>query len=272
MDVVEPVSRFTSSMAKNTAPVLDKGALFLLGQLIAITSYPPGKWVEEALESVSDAVLKVIDKITTKLAVIFSGPTVLGLGAVSVLGTIGAKVMVKILAYNITILFFKLIPFVVVSFAILTRFLVYLFDIVALMLSIPFYAVGAVSKNPSSALDFFKQIAKVLIYPVILVIVPVIAFLFFEVAFGVYFWLLITIVANVIPDSWTAGFYFGLLTIVSYTIGTAIASYYGWHAGYVLPEKAMEYMMSLIGGVSSTIAQRFEGVKDYLSQLLKVRL
>ena len=233
-----------SGLASTLSPVWDKGWAFFLGQMVVMTSVPPGSFFERSIEKLGGAIVKAMSNVVSAvLSLIPFIGKVLGDGA-SLVFAVGESLVVKVMAYSLSMLFFKVLPFFAVAFAVFSRFIGYLVDLVRFILSIPAYAVFSATRSAGGALEFFHHLAKATVYPILIAFTPLVGFFAVELIFALFFYLPVLLILSFLPNNFFAMFLLGASTASLYIFATAVAVGIGWSVSHNFPESVFSFFTS----------------------------
>ena len=217
---------------------LSKPDWFVYGSALTISSIPPASQIKNMIASMgqwaSGLMSKLIAVISTGLAVAGLGIPALLLGsgaaglttlAGSVISTLGSIA----LAYGAGLLFWSAAPNLVVSAVTIMHFIGYLFDIAKFMMTLPFFAVGAATRRPETTLQFFGHTLKLTTTPLLIALMPLVAFVAIELVEFFFFIVPSTLIlagvsaADSVMAYFLGGMAVGLMFIVAHIVGIIVA-------------------------------------------------
>lgn len=251
---------------------LSKPDWFVYGSALTISSLPPAAQIKNMIASMgqwaSGLMSKIITVISTGLAVaglgipaLFVGGTAAGLtslagSVISVLGGIAV-------AYGAGLLFWSAAPNLVVSAVTIMHFIGYLFDIAKFMLTLPFFAVGAATRRPETTLQFFGHTLKLTTTPLLIALMPLVAFVAIELVVFFFFIVPSTLIlagvsaADSVMAYFLGGMAVGFMFIVAHILGVIVA----WDVSTGFIEGIYSYVNNMIQAYQSSSPQLAGGVK-----------
>ncbi len=251
---------------------LSKPDWFVYGSALTISSIPPASQIKNMIASMgqwaSGLMSKLIAFISTGLAVAGLGIPALLLGsgaaglttlAGSVVSTLGSIA----LAYGAGLLFWSAAPNIVVSAVTIMLFIGYLFDIAKFMMTLPFFAVGAATRRPETALQFFGHTLKLTTTPLLIALLPLVAFVAIELVVFFFFIVPSTLIlagvsaADSVMAYFLGGMAVGFMFIVAHILGIIVA----WDVSTGFIEGVYAYVNNMIQAYQSSSPQLAGGVK-----------
>ncbi|MEM1668071.1 MAG: hypothetical protein QXM53_05385, partial [Thermofilaceae archaeon] len=185
-----------------------------------------------------------------------AGLTVLAGSVISTLGGIAV-------AYGAGLLFWSAAPNLVVSAVTIMRFIGYLFDIAKFMITLPFFAVGAATRRPETTLQFFGHTLKLTTTPLLIALMPLVAFVAIELVVFFFFIVPSTLilagvsVADSVIAYFLGGMAVGFMFIVAHIVGIIVA----WDVSNNFIEGVYAYVNNMIQAYQSTAPHVAGGVK-----------
>ena len=252
-------------------PAMSNGFAFLLGQALVSSSIPPGSMMAGQFNAIAGNMSSVL----SNLALIIPGSGAIKGSALGILTSMsiilrGMSFLLGIyVAYSINAVALEIIPFIVIAFAIGLRFIGYLFDIMRFFLSIPFYSVLALSREPRNALAYFIGIGKMVVYPIVLALSSSLGFFAYELSMLLFFKIPFTVIANTAGSvsSFFASFIFGAISMALYITATFIGTILGFEVTFHFPTAALESIQTLSTGISSGVSGQLSSARSALSRM-----
>jgi peptidoglycan hydrolase CwlO-like protein len=250
------------------------GLGFVLGQAMIITAIPPGKEITNWLMNI----LTAIPNIAGKMGILIAGvPLITGnvllAGAISILSQIlasllkvGTKILAVFIGYGITMMILKLIPFMIVSFALISRFLSYFLEVLKFVITLPFFAVAVATNQPGQFAEFFKKLIRLMLTPTLIAFAPLVVFTAIELSFLLFFDIPTYVILNLIPPSFFANFLAGAISAFIYLVATFITIVISWQLSFSLIEGIFEYLNQFIGSTSSSAIQSMQAVNRVIEK------
>lgn len=251
---------------------LSKPDWFVYGSALTISSVPPASQIKNMIASMgewaSGLMSKIIMVISTGLAVAGLGiPALLVGGAVAGLTSLAGSVVSVLggiaLAYGAGLLFWSAAPNLVVSAVVIMLFIGYLFDIAKFMLTLPFFAVGAATRRPETTLQFFGHTLKLTTTPLLIALMPLVAFVAIELVEFFFFIVPSTLilagvsVADSVMAYFLGGMAVGFMFIVAHILGILVA----WDVSTGFIEGVYAYVNNMIQAYQSSAPQLAGGVR-----------
>ncbi len=270
----------TAEMTKQELP-LNAGFGFVLGQTVFITSVPPGAQIAGvvkdfigSLANASSLFVGILGLIASKIV----GPF-LGIGAASVIvmiinlakGVI-APFLGMLVGYALTMLILKIIPFLVVSFAMISRFLSYFLEVLKFVITLPFFAVAVATNQPHTFAEFFKKLLRLMFTPVLIAFAPLIVFAGIEFTFLLFYDIPTYIMLSFIPPSFIANFVAGLVSALLYFIASLISIAVAWQLSFSIIEGIFEFLSQFIGGASQSAVSAFQPIQRVVERRVVTNL
>lgn len=268
---------------------VDKPFAFVLGQIVTLSSFPPGSilkekiegainWIGETLKSFISPLTGAWDWLTTKIPFLgavggavsgFAKGTAGGvvLGFAVALGKVATKLASYFVAFYVNTLFFKVVPFVVVAFAVLFRVISYVVELIVFVISVPFYGVMASTRTEGVTLNFFKKTIKFMVFPMIIAFTPLVAFFVIELYYFFFFTLPSVFILSAMPEHFLGNFIAGIITAILYVFASLVAIVSGWNVAYHLPEDFYSLFSEVLSAVESRLAGRMEQAKAVVGRL-----
>ncbi|MEM3291091.1 MAG: hypothetical protein QW046_06195, partial [Candidatus Micrarchaeaceae archaeon] len=220
---------------------------YYFGRIIGLTSIPPGSIVKSTLsDSLPSGEIPVLRKIPG-ISAIADG--------ITAFYSVAKNVVVTLFAYVLTTLFIKAIPILAVSIPVIFRFLAYLKDLMKFMLTLPFFAVGAATRDAGSALEAFRELVKLTLMPMVIAFAPLVGFtaveltkyFAYELPTAMMFDAIKTMTTNSFIMMFTAGYF----TSILYAVTTFLSAVVGWEISLAFIDGIFEMAQRLSGQIAS---------------------
>ena len=250
---------------------LSKSDWFVFGSALTISSVPPASQIKDVIANMgqwaSGVVAKIMVAISAGLAVAGLGIPAMVLGSSAGLTTLAGSVVSVLggiaIAYGAGLLFWSAAPQLVVSAVVIMLFIGYLFDIAKFMLTLPFFAVGAATKRPEATLQFFGHTLKLTTTPLLIALMPLVAFVAIELVMFFFFIVPSTLilagvsVADSVIAYFLGGMAVGLMYIVAHILGIMVA----WDVSTSFIEGVYSYVNNMMQSYQTSGTQLAQSVK-----------
>lgn len=238
----------------------DSSTAFMVGQALGVTSIPPFSFIKSAINNGLQQGSKFIENLANLVSTIaaplpfLSAAFKLVGASVAGIASFAGSMVSLYLSYVLSMNLLKLLPFFVVTMVTAYRFLGYLFDLAKFIISLPFFAVGAATRNPASTLAFFAHTIKLTGVPLLITFMPLVAFVGIELS---YFFLYEVPVALMLKAAGKAdagilfSFIFGVVTGVLYVVVSLMNMKVAWTLSNGFIEGVFSYVSQLVGHYQS---------------------
>lgn len=242
---------------------LSRESFYFYGMALAITGMPPGSMIRSAISepvtNVATAPFRLLEWIGERLekapnAVGFALMGIGGGGLGKIAGAAVGMLISTMIAYVVTVILLKALPFLVVSGVVIFRFIAYLFDLAKFMITLPFFAVGAATRRPEAALQFFGHTLKLATTPILIAFMPLVAFVAIELVSFFFFTVPMYFILSgtSLYDSMLAYFFAGMFNGFLFVASTIIAVVVAWDTATSFIDGVYAYVNNMVGAYYSS--------------------
>lgn len=234
------------------------GRMFVIGQMVGVTSLPPGSLIKKGVEGILPPNLNSEgDSLQRKIVSLLNKSP--WATVASYLYKFTSSIVAIIVSYSISMMILKLIPLLAIVFPVVFRFIAYLKDVIKIVLVVPFYAVAAATKQPGVSLEVGKDIVRLTMTPVVIAFVPLVGFAAVELVQFFLYEVPIRFVQMAVVygtnASHVAMFVMGIFSAALYSIAMFASAIVGWEVTTSFIDGVFEIANKLAGSVSSSTAR-----------------